>query len=124
MPRPPLPPVPPLVKWATSLGASALFLVATAVPEKISRPAVGPDNLVWADVTYVPVGALTSDQDITPNAEQKKPPCRSDFEVEYRGYCWLPHASKPPCKKGSVEGGGQCLLPVPKPRRPNTSLDH
>jgi len=125
MPRPPLPPVPPIVKWGSSAGALALIAGALAFPGRLAPASKAPPAFVpqvWANVVMVPAGPLASDQDFEKSERQKKPPCTAEIEVEYGGYCWMPHASKPPCHAGLIEGKGQCLARVPKPQRPNTSV--
>lgn len=127
MPRPPLPPVPPAIRWGSSVGALALIAGAFAVPGKLgvsprAEPKLVPQ--VWADVAMVPAGPLSADEKFEKSERQKKPPCTENIEVEYEGFCWMPHASKPPCHPGLIEGKGQCLARVPKAQRPNTSLGH
>lgn len=126
MPRPPLPPVPPAVRWGSSVGALALIAAALAFPGRIapepSRPPVPLIPEVWIDTVLTPSEPLAENEKFAPSEKQKKPPCTEDIEVEYGGYCWMPHASKPPCKPGLIEGNGQCLVRVTKPMRPNTSV--
>lgn len=119
--RPPLPSTSPLTRLGPP--ASFLFVLALAValpaPNKAPAPAQEPQE-AWADVIQVPAGALEAD---AAKRVQKRPPCTPELEVEWEGLCWVPHATRPPkCAPGLVSGGGQCLMRVPVPTPPNTSV--
>jgi hypothetical protein len=125
MPRPPLPPVPPLVKAGTSLGALAIIAGALAFPGRLAvsprAAALKPMPAAFvSDIVWMPPGALTSAAKKLPG--QKTPPCYPRLQVEFDGACWVPHASKPPCPDGAFEGDGKCLVPVAPAPKPNTSM--
>lgn len=125
MPRPLLPPVPPAVRWGSSVGALALIAGALAFPARIApaqKPRGGPVPVSFAtDVVWLPPGALTADA-AKRFPGQKLPPCYPKVQVEWDKACWIPHASKPPCPEGTFEGAGQCLVPVAPAPKPNTSM--
>jgi hypothetical protein len=53
---------------------------------------------------------------------QLRPPCKTEYEDEIRGGCWVPLGKKkPPCGKGSYEWKGACYWPKYPPVRPDTS---
>lgn len=126
MPRPPLPPVPPALRWGSSLGALAIIAGAIAFPAKLGvSPKARSDKPVpvafASDIVWLPPGALTSDA-AKAFPGQKKRPCHPKVQVEWDGVCWIPHRSAPPCPEGTFEGGGQCLVPVAPAPKPNTSM--
>jgi hypothetical protein len=53
---------------------------------------------------------------------QVRPPCKTEYEDEIRGGCWVPLAKKkPPCGKGSYEWKDACYWPKYPAMRPDTS---
>jgi len=53
---------------------------------------------------------------------QMRPPCKTEYEDEIRGGCWvLLGKKKPPCGKGSYEWKGFCYWPKYPAVRPDTS---
>ena len=51
-----------------------------------------------------------------PFRNQAKAPCKTQFEVEINGGCWVALEQKPPCADVRAEYEGKCYLPVAKDR--------
>ena len=92
-----------------------------APPPRTTRVDIIPGE-VWTDVIIVPAGPIQAANDAMKRV-QKRPPCLQDVEVEYDGLCWIPHVTRPPkCAPGLMPGSGYCLIRVPAPKPPNTSV--
>jgi hypothetical protein len=65
---------------------------------------------------------ISLDMPKEPLPGQMRPPCKTEYEDDIRGGCWVPLAKKkPPCGKGSYEWKGSCYWPKYPAWRPDTS---